>query len=355
MSVRLRRKAVVGAVVAAAIVVSAAAPAGAAPNPYPAAPLDLWGQSGTAYAVEVVGNTAYIGGASRRPGATRSRQPRVNLMAINLAANPPSNSLSALQGRRQGRDRPRPRCPTAPGSTSAASSRSSAAWPATAWPASTSPTGRRSTPGSATTSTTRCAICSSSATRSTWSATSPSISGTTRRRAAAIDLGTVAAVTSVQPQPQRQDLRRRLQRGDGPDPRRRQLHHGRRHGPELPRCPRSRRTARLQGQPTTRSTMSCSTSRPATPGTVSGCSSPAAAASTRPRRGTSAAVGRIWRIRADGDVQAVRFANNNVYFGFHDGYLGNNTLRLLAADARPMAPTVSSSRTSCRRRAGAPA
>ncbi len=43
--------------------------------------------------------------------------------------------------------------------------------------------------------------------------------------------------------------------------------------------------------------------------------------------------GRIWRIRADGDVQAVRFANNNVYFGFHDGYLGNTTLRLLAADA----------------------
>ena len=40
-----------------------AAPAGAAPNPYPATPLDLWGQSGTAYAVEVVGNTAYIGGA----------------------------------------------------------------------------------------------------------------------------------------------------------------------------------------------------------------------------------------------------------------------------------------------------
>ena len=32
---------------------------------------------------------------------------------------------------------------------------------------------------------------------------------------------------------------------------------------------------------------------------------------------------RIWRQRADGDVQAVRFANNNVYFGFHDGFLGN--------------------------------
>ena len=41
----------------------------------------------------------------------------------------------------------------------------------------------------------------------------------------------------------------------------------------------------------------------------------------------------LWRQRADGDVQAVRFANNNAYFGFHDGFRGNNTLRLLAADA----------------------
>jgi hypothetical protein len=40
-----------------------------------------------------------------------------------------------------------------------------------------------------------------------------------------------------------------------------------------------------------------------------------------------------WRQRADGDVQAIRFANNNAYFGFHDGFGGNNTLRLLAADA----------------------
>ena len=94
MSVRLRRKAVVGAVVAAAIIVSAAAPAGAAPNLYPVAPLDLGGQSGTAYAVEVVGNTAYIGGAFTAARRYTQSQPRVNLMAINLAANPPSNSLS---------------------------------------------------------------------------------------------------------------------------------------------------------------------------------------------------------------------------------------------------------------------
>jgi hypothetical protein len=47
---------------------------------------------------------------------------------------------------------------------------------------------------------------------------------------------------------------------------------------------------------------------------------------------------RIWRMQANGDVQAVRFANNNVYFGFHDGYAGNTTLRLLAGDAASSNP-----------------
>ena len=49
---------------------------------------------------------------------------------------------------------------------------------------------------------------------------------------------------------------------------------------------------------------------------------------------------RQWVQRADGDVQAVRFARKNgtqgvgnVYFGFHDGFGGNPKLRLLAADA----------------------
>ncbi len=60
-------------------------------------PLDLWGQSGTAYAVEVVGNTAYIGGAFTEARRYAQSQPRVNLMAINLAANPPSNSLTTFR------------------------------------------------------------------------------------------------------------------------------------------------------------------------------------------------------------------------------------------------------------------
>ena len=42
---------------------------------------------------------------------------------------------------------------------------------------------------------------------------------------------------------------------------------------------------------------------------------------------------RSWRLQANGDVQAVKYSNGNVYFGFHDGFGGNNTLRVLAADA----------------------
>jgi hypothetical protein len=42
---------------------------------------------------------------------------------------------------------------------------------------------------------------------------------------------------------------------------------------------------------------------------------------------------RQWADRANGDVQAVEYSHGNVYFGFHDGYNGNTTLRLLAADA----------------------
>jgi outer membrane protein assembly factor BamB len=40
-----------------------------------------------------------------------------------------------------------------------------------------------------------------------------------------------------------------------------------------------------------------------------------------------------WRQRADGDVQAVKESNGYVFFGFHDGFGGNNSLRIAAADA----------------------
>jgi outer membrane protein assembly factor BamB len=39
-----------------------------------------------------------------------------------------------------------------------------------------------------------------------------------------------------------------------------------------------------------------------------------------------------WRQRADGDVQAVKFSNGFVFFGFHDGFGGDNSLRILAAN-----------------------
>ena len=42
---------------------------------------------------------------------------------------------------------------------------------------------------------------------------------------------------------------------------------------------------------------------------------------------------RLWRQRADGDVQAITYQGGNVYFGFHEGFEGNTSLRLLAADA----------------------
>jgi Domain of unknown function (DUF5122) beta-propeller len=47
---------------------------------------------------------------------------------------------------------------------------------------------------------------------------------------------------------------------------------------------------------------------------------------------------RLWRQQANGDVQAVRYDGGNVYFGFHDGFGGNTTLRVLAADATPGSP-----------------
>lgn len=42
---------------------------------------------------------------------------------------------------------------------------------------------------------------------------------------------------------------------------------------------------------------------------------------------------RRWSQTSNGDVQAVRYHGGNVYFGFHEGFAGNTTVRLLAADA----------------------
>ncbi len=42
---------------------------------------------------------------------------------------------------------------------------------------------------------------------------------------------------------------------------------------------------------------------------------------------------RMWSRRTDGDVQAVRYGHGNLFFGFHDGYQGVTTTKVLAADA----------------------
>ncbi len=39
-----------------------------------------------------------------------------------------------------------------------------------------------------------------------------------------------------------------------------------------------------------------------------------------------------WSIPVGGDLQAVKYNNGNVYFGFHDGYQGNPFIKILAAD-----------------------
>jgi chitodextrinase len=42
---------------------------------------------------------------------------------------------------------------------------------------------------------------------------------------------------------------------------------------------------------------------------------------------------RQWSHQVDGDAQAVRYSSGNVYFGFHEGDLGDPTVRMLAADS----------------------
>jgi hypothetical protein len=42
---------------------------------------------------------------------------------------------------------------------------------------------------------------------------------------------------------------------------------------------------------------------------------------------------RQWFYQVDGDTQAVKFFDGNVYFGFHEGALGDATVRMLVADA----------------------
>lgn len=42
---------------------------------------------------------------------------------------------------------------------------------------------------------------------------------------------------------------------------------------------------------------------------------------------------RTWRVVTDGDVQAIAYFGDTVYFGFHDGFQGDSHVKALAADA----------------------
>jgi hypothetical protein len=42
---------------------------------------------------------------------------------------------------------------------------------------------------------------------------------------------------------------------------------------------------------------------------------------------------RVWTTRTDGNAQAIRYFDGTVYFGFHDGYLGDTNTKALAVDA----------------------
>jgi hypothetical protein len=336
---RARARRTAGAmVVAAAVVVAAAAPAGAAFNPFPAAPLDLWGQGGTAYAVEVVGTTAYVGGAFTEARRYTLREPRVNLMAINMAANPPSQSLLPF------------RADTNAGGTVRALASdglflyvggqftSIDGVPRNRLARINLGTGEVD-PGFSynVNNTVRdlLLVTINNVPHLYLVGDFTAISGTTRRRAAAINLMT-GQVSSFNPNLNAKTYAVAYSAAG-------QILVGGNFTTVGNGTPRSYLAAvnPTSGavQPAVYNQLNdlvldITTGNPGTGERVfiagGGGFNSAAAWSINGGQ-------RIWRQQANGDVQAVRFANNNVYFGFHDGFdingVPNNTLRLLAADA----------------------
>ena len=334
MSIRLRRKAVLGVVAAAAVVVGAAAPAGAAPNPYPQQPLDLWGQNGTAFAVEIVGNTAYIGGAFTAARRYAQSQPRLNLMAINMAANPPSNSLLPFQA------------DTNEGGTVRALA-SDGTWLYVGGQFTSIdgvPRNRLARINLANgqvdqgfnynvNNTVRDLLVVNVNNVNTLFMVGDftAINGTARRRAAAINLAD-GQLTLFNPNLNAKTYAVAYSAAAG------QVLVGG-NFTTVGGMARSFLAAlsptngALQGQPynSLGDVVLDITTGNAGNGErvfVAGGGGFNSAAAWNIGGGA-----RLWRQQANGDVQAVRFAANNVYFGFHDGFGGNTTLRLLAADA----------------------
>ncbi len=84
MRVQSTRRGLLGMVLAAALVL-VSSPAFAAAVPYPVKPLNVWDTNGIVYATKIVGNTVYIGGSfSRVKSPSGSTLVRANLAALNL-------------------------------------------------------------------------------------------------------------------------------------------------------------------------------------------------------------------------------------------------------------------------------
>jgi hypothetical protein len=94
---RLGRRSALAAVVAGAVLALTAAPASAAGNVPATAPLDLWGVDGTANAVVVSGSTVFVGGSFANARRFTQSAPRANVMALTLGTPTPSQSLSTFE------------------------------------------------------------------------------------------------------------------------------------------------------------------------------------------------------------------------------------------------------------------
>jgi len=94
---RLGRRSALAAVVAGAVLALTAAPASAAGNLPATAPLDLWGVDLTANAVVVSGTTVYVGGSFTNAVRFTQSAPRDKVMALTLGTPKPVDSLSAFR------------------------------------------------------------------------------------------------------------------------------------------------------------------------------------------------------------------------------------------------------------------
>jgi hypothetical protein len=315
---RIARRGALAAVVAGAVLAVTAAPASAAGNVPATAPLDLWGVDGTANAVVVSGSTVYVGGSFANAKRYTQSEKRTNVMALTLGTPKPVDSLSAFQ---------------APTNATVRALAVDAWWLYLG--------GDFTSPGTRVARVSR----ATGAVDPSWNVTADKpvrdmvlvgttlylvgdftkVNGQARKRAAAVSTSDGSLVPSFHP-----SLTKKVYAvaADGG-------------------------TIFLGGNFTTvngtaRSFMAAvdtnGTLLPAVYKSINDVVLDLAVGGGRVFAAAdggfnSAAAWSVdggamqWRDRANGDVQAVVYARGNAYFGFHDGYNGDTTLRLLAADA----------------------